>query len=154
APCLPPSRPPLCSVRPCHGLLSRLHHASGRTRYWRACQSFGGTLSCRPMDDLAQRLAANVTQLRETRGSTQNQMAKLAGVPRATWANLESGAANPTLSVLHRAAAALQVTLEELISTPRSAAKHYPAATVPTKVRGNVTVRKLLPDPIPGMEID
>lgn len=100
------------------------------------------------------RLGTNIAQLREARGMTQQQMAKLAGVPRATWANLESGNANPTLSVLHRAATALQVTMEELIRAPRPAVKHFPASTVPVKTRGSVAIRKLLPDPIPGMEID
>jgi transcriptional regulator with XRE-family HTH domain len=104
--------------------------------------------------DVAARLAGNVVQLREARGLSQQQMAKVAGVPRATWAHLESGHANPTLSVLNRAAAALQVTIEELIREPRAAVKHFPAATVPVRQRGAVTVRKLLPDPIPGMEID
>jgi transcriptional regulator with XRE-family HTH domain len=104
--------------------------------------------------DLPSRLAANVGHLREARGMTQQQIAKLAGVPRATWAHLESGMANPTLSVLNRAAAALQVSIEELIAPPRAAAKHYPSETVPVKIRGAVRVRKLLPDPIPGMEID
>jgi XRE family transcriptional regulator, regulator of sulfur utilization len=104
--------------------------------------------------DVATRLAANIGQLREGRGLTQQQMAKMAGVPRATWANLESGHANPTLAVLNRAADALQVTIEELIAAPRPAVKHFPAGSVPVKLRGNVTVRKLLPDPVPGMEID
>ena len=104
--------------------------------------------------DAAARLAANVTQLRETRGLSQQQMAKLAGVPRATWANLESGNANPTLAVLNRAADALQVTIEELIRAPRTAVKHFPARSLPLRTRGDVSIRKLLPDPIPGMEID
>src|ERR1700688_2109697 len=103
---------------------------------------------------IAARLANNVAQLRETRGLTQEQMAKLAGVPRATWAHLESGHANPTLAVLNRAAGALQVTIEELIRSPRSAVKRYPATSLPTRTRGTVIIRKLLPDPIPGMEID
>jgi len=90
----------------------------------------------------------------EARGLTQQQMARLAGVPRATWAHLESGSANPTLSVLHRAAGALQVTLEELVSAPRAAARHYPRDKLVVKQRGDVAIRKLLPDPIPGMEID
>jgi transcriptional regulator with XRE-family HTH domain len=106
------------------------------------------------MDDLAGRFAGNVKQLREARGLTQAQMAKLAEVPRATWANLESGAANPTLSVLDRVAHALQVTLEELVAAPRASAKHYPRDTITVRQRGAVVVRKLLPDPIPGMEID
>jgi transcriptional regulator with XRE-family HTH domain len=105
-------------------------------------------------EDLAGRFAANVKQLREARGMTQAQIAKLAELPRATWANLESGAANPTLAVLDRVAHALQVTLEELVAPPRASAKHYPRATIPERARGAVTVRKLLPDPIPGMDID
>src|SRR5580700_4813727 len=106
------------------------------------------------MDDLAGRFAGNVKQLREARALTQAQMAKLAELPRATWANLESGAANPTLAVLDRVAHALQVTLEELVAAPRASAKHYPRASIPERARGPVVVRKLLPDPIPGMEID
>jgi transcriptional regulator with XRE-family HTH domain len=105
-------------------------------------------------DDLAGRLAANIKQLRVTRGMTQQQMAKLSGLPRATWANLESGAANPTLAVLHGVASALQVSLEELISTPRSATKFYPRESLTTVERGPALVRKLLPDKVPGMEID
>src|SRR5258708_3933432 len=104
--------------------------------------------------DVGSRLAGNVAQLREARGLTQHQMARLAGVPRATWAHLESGHANPTLAVLNRAAGALQVTIEELIRAPRSAVKHYPASALPVRTRGVVAIRKLLPDPIPGMEID
>ncbi|MBS2017347.1 MAG: helix-turn-helix transcriptional regulator [Deltaproteobacteria bacterium] len=105
-------------------------------------------------DAVASRLARNVKTLREARGYTQAQMAKLASLPRATWANLESGAANPTLAVLDRVATAFQVTIEELVAAPRSEAKHYPLASIHVKLRGAVAVRKLLPDPIPGMEID
>lgn len=105
-------------------------------------------------DDVASRLARNVKTLRESRGQTQAQMAKLANLPRATWANLESGAANPTLAVLDRVATAFQVTIEELVAAQRSEAKHYASETVPVKLRGAVSIRKLLPDPIPGMEID
>ena len=75
-------------------------------------------------------------------------------MPRATWGNLESGSANPTLQVLYGVALALQVSLEELLAAPRSSARHYPVASLTTKQRGSVTVRKLLPDPLPGMELD
>jgi transcriptional regulator with XRE-family HTH domain len=104
--------------------------------------------------DLASRLGDNVRHLREARGLTQDQMAKLADVPRSTWASLESGAANPTLSVLNRVAHALQVTLEELVSAPHADAKLFARDALPRQVRSGVEVRKLLPDPIPGMEID
>jgi transcriptional regulator with XRE-family HTH domain len=105
-------------------------------------------------DDLARRLAANVRQLREARALTQQQMAKSSGLPRATWANLESGTANPTLAVLDRVARAFQVSLEELTAPPRAAARLYPKGTLPTHARGPCTVRKLLPDKVSGMEID
>ena len=62
-------------------------------------------------------LADNIKALRETRGLSQQQMAKAAGIPRATWTHLESGAANPTLAVLVKVAAALQVRLDELVTT-------------------------------------
>lgn len=106
------------------------------------------------MDDVATRLGRNVRTLREARGMTQAQMAKLADLPRATWANLESGAANPTLAVIDRVATAFQVTIEELVAAPRSEARRYPRAAILEKLRGGARIRKLLPDPIPGMEID
>jgi transcriptional regulator with XRE-family HTH domain len=105
-------------------------------------------------DELATRLGRNLKQLRDLRGLTQQQIAKLAGVPRATWANLESGTANPTLAVMHRAAGALQVSLEELVSTPRSTTRFHPRASLPTRSQGPVNVRKLLPHKVPGMEIE
>ena len=105
-------------------------------------------------DDLPARLARNVKQLRQARGQTQQQMAKLSDLPRATWAHIESGAGNPTLSVLHRVAFALQVAIEELIAEPRAEAKHYPAGSLPVRLRGSVSVRSLLPDEIAGMQIE
>jgi transcriptional regulator with XRE-family HTH domain len=106
------------------------------------------------LEAAADNLARNIVQLREARGLTQQQIARLAGLPRPTWANLESGAANPTLAVLIKVAAALQVSLEELIAPPRASARHVPARAIPVKRRGSVLVRKLLPEPMAGMEID
>jgi XRE family transcriptional regulator, regulator of sulfur utilization len=104
--------------------------------------------------DVPTRLAANLRQLREARGLSQQQAAALATLPRPTWATLESGSANPTLAVLLRAAGALQVSIEELIGPPRETGKLYPAAGLRSRRRGAVTVRDLLPEKIPGMEIE
>lgn len=104
--------------------------------------------------EISSHLADNIRQLREARSMTQQRIAKLAGIPRPTWANLETGGANPTLAVLVKVAAALQVTLEELIGPPRATAKHYRPDELPLRKRGSVQVRRLLPDPIPGMEIE
>jgi XRE family transcriptional regulator, regulator of sulfur utilization len=108
-----------------------------------------------PNDDrTAAHLGRNIQALREGRGQTQQQIARVAGIPRATWANLESGAANPTLAVLIKAAAALSVRVEELIEPPRRVGRLYSAATLPSRTRGVVTVRKLLPETIAGLEIE
>lgn len=103
--------------------------------------------------EVGQRLARNIKQLREARGMTQGQMATLASLPRATWANLESGGANPTLAVLHAVAHALQVSMEELIAVPHAEAQAFPRGSLPQRTAGSVTIQTLLPDPIPGMEI-
>jgi transcriptional regulator with XRE-family HTH domain len=105
-------------------------------------------------DDLSSRLGRNLRQLRQARGLTQQQMSKLSGLPRATWANLESGDGNPTLSVLHAVAMAFQVSLEEIVAEPRASAKLYRRGTLPSRLRGAVQVSTLLPDKVPGMQIE
>ncbi len=104
--------------------------------------------------DVAVNLADNMRQLRESRGITQERMAKLAGIPRPTWANLESGGANPTLTVLVRVASALGVSVEELIAPPRASAKLYAASDLPVRTRGRVAIRRLLPEPLSGLELE
>jgi transcriptional regulator with XRE-family HTH domain len=105
-------------------------------------------------EELSDRLGRNLRQLRQARGFTQQQMAKLSGLPRATWANLESGSANPTLSVLHAVASAFQVSLEEIVAEPRASARLYRRGSLPSRSRGSVNVSSLLPDNIPGMQIE
>ena len=99
-------------------------------------------------------LADNIKALREARGLSQQQIAKIAGVPRATWTHLESGAANPTLTVLIKCANALQVRLDELLAPPRQSARMVKASELPTRNRGNVAIRKLLPEPLPGLDME
>jgi transcriptional regulator with XRE-family HTH domain len=105
------------------------------------------------MDDSRANLAANVRRLREMRGLSQQRMAGLSGIPRPTWASLESGSANPTLAVLSRAAAALQVSIEELIGAPRTAARLVRAASVQERKRRGGVLRPLVPESIPGLDI-
>ena len=105
------------------------------------------------MDTGPAHLGANLRTLRGGRGLSQQRAAALAGIPRATWATLESGSGNPTLQVLVRVAAALQVRLEELIAPPRPTGRHYPADTIPTRKRGAALVRDLLPEKLPCAEI-
>jgi transcriptional regulator with XRE-family HTH domain len=105
------------------------------------------------MDPTARHLAANLRRLREGRGLSQQAAARLCGMPRPTWASLEAGDANPTLSVLQRAASALQVSIEELIGPPRTAARLFASAEVPVRRRQGSALRPLLPESIPGLDI-
>ena len=102
----------------------------------------------------AESLADNVRQLRAARGLTQQHISRLAGLPRATWANLEAGGANPTLAVLERVAAALQVSIEELLSPPRAEVRHYLKEDLPERMRGVAAIRQLLPDRLRGIELE
>jgi transcriptional regulator with XRE-family HTH domain len=116
--------------------------------------TFTSASRLRRIRSVSAHIAGNVKALRVARNLTQAQLSKLAELPRATWANLESGDANPTIGVLLKVSAALQVSIEELISPPRASARHYAKSELVTKTRGTVSVRKLLPDPLPGLEMD
>ena len=106
------------------------------------------------MNDVAANLADNLRRLREARAATQQRLSDIAGIPRATLANLESGGANPTLSVLVKVAAALQVSVEELIGPPRDTGQLYRVDALRSRTRGDVTVRKLLPESLRGLDVE
>src|SRR6056297_3209470 len=101
-------------------------------------------------------LALNVVALRGTRGASQQQLADMAGIPRSTITNIESGAANPSLDNLVRLSAALGVGIEELIAEPRDECVLIPADRVPVRERsrGKVRVHDLLPERIKGFHIE
>jgi len=99
---------------------------------------------------VAAHLARNLASLRHSRSLTQDALAKTAGVPRSTIANLESGVGNPSLTVLVKVANALAVPLDELTAAPRAKVRHWPAGDVATQSRGRgVTMRALVPEPVP-----
>ncbi len=109
------------------------------------------------IDSPARNLAANLRYVRERRGLTQQQLAKLSGIPRSTIGLVESGSGNPTLTVLSTLAATLQLSIEELLSAGHGQCQVFKNGTLAVEHRGKgrkAEVRTLLPDPIPGMQID
>lgn len=106
--------------------------------------------------DLSKRLAANLASLRKQRGLTQAALARHGGVPRSTIANLEAGDGNPSLRNLSALAAALRVNIEELLARPRAECSLQRAADIPVTERGHgsVRLRKLLPDSLPGLQVE
>jgi transcriptional regulator with XRE-family HTH domain len=106
------------------------------------------------LDRMSANLAANLKRLREARDLTQADLAGLSEVPRPTLAHLESGTANPTLSVLAKVAHALQVSIEQLVAAPWAAASFFAAGSLPSRTRGSVVVQQMLPERLPGMSIE
>ena len=105
------------------------------------------------MTDVRSNLADNIRRLRAARQLSQQQLADLSGIPRPTWASLETGSANPTLSVLSRAANAFNVSIEELIGPPRNEFEYIPADKVRQRKKQGAVVHPLVPEAIPGIEI-
>ena len=137
-----PRLPPVTSTaRPRTSMSSTSSCSDDRPRppiHQPSCQCVGRALSSRPnrRNPWPARLAANIRHLREARGLTQEQMARLAGLPRATWGHLETGGANPTLARpgqgrdgapgAHRGAD---------LRPPRRAGRLYPKATLKSAAR-------------------
>lgn len=101
-------------------------------------------------------LSLNLQALRKKRGLSQAQLSQLAEIPRSTITHIESGDGNPSLTNLCKLAAALNVSIEELLSRPRNECTLIKAADVAVLQRGadKVQVYKLMPDKIKGIEID
>lgn len=67
-------------------------------------------------------LAANLRRLRRSRGLPAVELARRAGLARATLTQLEAGGGNPTLETLYALANALDAPLAELIAEPKAVA--------------------------------
>ena len=64
-------------------------------------------------------ICENIQILRKKRSLTQEALAELVGVTRQTIAKWESGESAPDLPLAGKLAAALDVTLDELVEAPR-----------------------------------
>ncbi|MEM6269149.1 MAG: helix-turn-helix transcriptional regulator [Bacteroidota bacterium] len=61
------------------------------------------------------RFAAHLKQVREAKGLTGTELARRAVLDRGNYYRLEGGKVNPSLSMLVRLAAALEMSLEEFL---------------------------------------
>ena len=101
-------------------------------------------------DKASVNLARNLAQLRHSRSLTQEALARAAGLPRSTIANLESGEGNPSLAVLVKVSTALGAPVDELLSAPRARVRRWAAAEVAEQRTGHgVALRPLVPEPAP-----
>ena len=65
--------------------------------------------------DIRQRLGHNVRRLRETKGWSQEEYADRAGIHRTYVSDIERGRRNPTITVVEKLAAPLEVPTGELL---------------------------------------
>ena len=90
--------------------------------------------------NVCQRFGDRIKELRLARGVTQDELSERVGVFRTYMSRIETGVANPTLTLLQALADALEVTLPELVefpaaqSAPRKRARSQSATS-----RGRVT---------------
>jgi transcriptional regulator with XRE-family HTH domain len=106
------------------------------------------------LDRLSASLAENLRRLREARGLTQQQLSEASGVPRPTLAHLESGSANPTLSVLARVATTLGVAMEQLVAANEALLEHHPCAALSERDEAGSVLRELCPDSSGGLTVE
>ncbi len=108
------------------------------------------------MSEISKNLAASLEYLRKARGLTQDQLAKVAGIPRTTLSHIESGEGNPSLKTLSKLALALGVPFEELLMAPKPSCvliRNY-ALNKQQRSQGQVNKVELLPSPIPGLQFE
>jgi XRE family transcriptional regulator, regulator of sulfur utilization len=108
------------------------------------------------LDKAAANIASNLASIRGAKGLSQAKLSEISGVTRASIALLETGSSNPTLEILMKLSSALQISIDELISSPRAECLLIKSADVPVdrRSRKGVLLRKLLPDQIPATELD
>src|SRR5512138_1233778 len=103
-----------------------------------------------PPELVAAHLARNLVAFRHVRNLTQGALAKAAGVPRSTIANLESSSGNPSLTVLVKVANALGVPIDELLASPRAKVRKWSSEELGSQSTGRgVTIRSLIPERVP-----
>ncbi|MEO5340644.1 MAG: XRE family transcriptional regulator [Magnetococcus sp. MYC-9] len=68
-----------------------------------------------------------IRAIRGRRKQTQQQLADMAGIPRATLATVERDDANPSLAVVFKIATALGMTIDELVESEQRRIQHVTA---------------------------
>jgi transcriptional regulator with XRE-family HTH domain len=110
------------------------------------------TLTTKP----AKNIAHNLQYIRQHKNLSQNQLAKLSGVTRASIAQLETGTSNPSLEILLKLSTTLKISIDELISSPKAEVELIRSVDIPLELKSKegIIVRKLLPHVIPSTCFD
>jgi transcriptional regulator with XRE-family HTH domain len=103
----------------------------------------------------SQRIARNLRLIRQSRRISQSQLANLSGVPKSTINDIESGAVNPSVDSVEKLSGSLGVSFEELLSRPvlEFEVRKPEEQLVLKTIRDAGKLIRLLPDPIPGIDM-
>src|SRR6185436_4575987 len=93
--------------------------------------------------ELRRRVGESIKRAREARGLSLSDLARQSGTAKATLSALEAGRANPTLETLWALAAALQLSLGELVDPP-SPGLSVVRAGEGTVLRGEAVVGRIV----------
>jgi transcriptional regulator with XRE-family HTH domain len=93
--------------------------------------------------ELRRRVGESIKRAREERGLSLSDLARQSGTNKATLSTIEQGRANPTLETLWSLAAALHLTLGELVDPP-SPALSIVRANEGTVLRGEAVVGRIV----------
>ena len=86
------------------------------------------------------RFGTRIRELRLSAGLRQEDLAERCGLFRTYMSRIETGRANPTLTMIHALADSLGVAVTELfVPAPATAKTGKPAATLPRPSRGRVS---------------
>jgi transcriptional regulator with XRE-family HTH domain len=106
--------------------------------------SAAGESVLRGASDAMQVVARNVARFRQQRQLSVSQLARQAGVSKATLLGIELGQANPTLDTLEAIADSLSVPLVELMTQQRRASPEVQRAELsPWHTQGELLIRRL-----------
>lgn len=103
----------------------------------------------------SQRIAHNLRDIRKSRSLSQAVLAKISGVPKSTINHIESAQSSPSIDVIEKLAQALGVSIEELLSVPAADVALVEPDELPVvrSLPGVGSIRRILPDPFPGVDI-
>ena len=99
-------------------------------------------------DEIAVATGQNLRRLRTRRGYSLDRLAKISGVSRAMLGQIETGKSSPTVSILWKVAAALDVACGTLIGQPHETSLHvlpHAKAKVLSASEGRFLTRALFP---------
>ncbi|MBL7716109.1 MAG: helix-turn-helix domain-containing protein [Bdellovibrionales bacterium] len=101
------------------------------------------------------RVAKNLRAIRRSRNLSQEQVGKMAGLPKSTINHIESGASSPSVDAVEKIALGLSISLEELMSEPDRKFEIRSAAEMPVikSVPGLGRIIRVVPDPFEGIDL-